>query len=171
MIILVVAVGGLAMLFLLNYGKFSPGRTLTRSKRRPAFKTRYGLNVRQSIPEFEERMIVGMSHERNEVWVAAFCTESEVLRVTANVGSRYKCRATDNVQKWPMVARQLGATQIRQYHSHPAGLGCSMFSPQDRETFESLRSLCFRSRLQFRAYLVHPAFLGFKHRIKPFFEE
>ncbi|NIA10129.1 MAG: hypothetical protein GWP10_10505 [Nitrospiraceae bacterium] len=134
-----------------------------------AFKTRYGLNVKQSISEFEEKMLVGMSRERNEVFVTAFCNESEVLKVTANVGSRYKSHATDNVNNWPAVARRIGAFQIRQYHSHPPVLFSSLFSPQDRETNAVLKSFLERRRLQYHAYLVYRSLFGL--RIKPFYEE
>ncbi len=144
---------------------------LTNVKKRVAFKVRYELNVRQPISEFEEKMRVGMSRERNEVWVTAFCSESEVLRVTANVGSRYKCHATDNVSNWPAVACQVGASQIRQYHSHPPDLFCSALSPQDRETDTRLKSFLKQNGLQYRSYLVYPNLFGFDYRIKPFHEE
>jgi len=165
-----VVAGALAILHLFG-GLSASVKTAPSTTRRAAFKVRYGLNVRQPISEFEEKMRVGMSHERNEVWVAAFCSESEVLKVTANVGSRYKSRASDNVSNWPKEAHRVGASQIRQYHSHPPGLGCSSFSQMDRELYSSLKPFLTQNGLQFQAYLVYPALLGFDYRIKPFFGE
>jgi hypothetical protein len=134
------------------------------TKRRAAFKVRYGLNVRQPISEFEEKILDGMSRERNEVWVAAFCSESEVLKVTANVGSRYKSRASDNVSNWPKETHRVGASQIRQYHSHPPGLGCSSFSQMDRETYRRLKPFLEQHGLQFHAYLVYRELRGYRIR-------
>jgi len=171
------AIGILFWIFVLAFvfylSKRSPGSVKMGPlpKGKVAFKTRYGLNVKQSISEFEEKMLVGMSRERNEVFVTAFCNESEVLKVTANVGSRYKSHATDNVNNWPAVARQIGAFQIRQYHSHPPIPFCSLFSPQDREMYSSLKPFLERRRLQFRAYIVYPSFFGFNYHIRPFYEE
>ena len=149
-------------------GLFDSAKTAQPVKRRAAFKARYRLNVKQPIAEFEEKMLVGMSREHNEVWVAAFCNDREVLRVTANVGSRYKSRATDNVNNWPTVARQVGASQIRQYHSHPPGFGASWFSPQDKEMYSSYKLFLAQHGIQFRAYLVYPRFFGFDYCIRPF---
>jgi len=128
----------LAGCYLIGRWFFPSAKISPSTERRAAFKVRYGLTARQPISEFEEKMLVGMSRERNEVWVAAFCSESEVLKVTANVGSRYKSRATDNVNNWPAAARKVGASQIRQYHSHPPGLFCSVLSPPDREMYSCL---------------------------------
>lgn len=139
--------------------------------RRAAFKVRYELNMRQPISQFEEKLLVGMSRENNEVWAAAFCNDREVLKVTANVGSRYKSRPTDKVNDWPRVARQIGATQIRVYHSHPPGIFCSAFSALDRETYGNLKLFLGQNRIQFQGYLVYAAFLGSGYRIKPFFGE
>lgn len=169
-LVIFVLAGALAVLYLFG-GLSGSVKTSPSTKRRAAFKVRYGLNVRQPISEFEEKMLDGMSRERNEVWVAAFCSESEVLKVTANLGSRYKSRASDNVSNWPKVAHQVGASQIRQYHSHPLGLGCSLFSPLDRQTYGSVKPFLEQNGLKFHAYLVYPALLGFSYRIKPFFGE
>ena len=171
-VLVFILAGGLGLAMLRFFGAL-PGsvKTAHSGRRRVAFKVRHGLNVRQPISEFEEKMLEGMSCEQNEVWVAAFCSEGEVLRVTANVGSRYKSHASDSVNTWPKVARQVGASQIRQYHSHPYGLGCSLFSPMDRELYGSMKRFLGSHGLTVRAYLVHPELLGFRHRIKPFFGE
>ncbi len=166
-VVVLVLVGALALLYLFREASDS-GRSLPATKRQAAFKVRYGLNVRQPIAEFEAKMLDGMRRERNEVWVAAFCNESEVLRVTANVGSRRKSHATDNLANWPTVAQQVGASRIRHYHSHPPALGCSLFSPMDEEMYSNLRSFLERHGLQFNAFLVYPGFLGLDYRIKPF---
>ncbi len=140
-------------------------REVAKPTRKSAFKTQYGLSERQPISQFEKRMIDGISQERNEVWVTAFCKGSEVLVATANVGSRFKCGPSDDVAKWPERAYHRGATQIRQYHSHPFALGCSIFSSEDRKTHRELHDFLERHELQFDSYLIYPGILG-SYRIK-----
>ena len=143
------------------FGGHSSSTSRTSSaKRRPAFKVRHGLNARQPISVFEEKMLAGMSRERNEVWVTAFCSESEVLRVTANVGSRYKSRATDDVSNWPNEARRGSATQIRQYHSHPPCFGRSQPSRTDLDSHRTLKRFVEQYDLGYGSYIAYPGLFG-----------
>jgi len=74
-VLLIFVLAAVAVLSL--FGRLSDSAKKPRStKQRAAFKARYGLNAQQSISEFEQKMLVGMSRERNEVWVAAFCSGS-----------------------------------------------------------------------------------------------
>ncbi len=137
-----------------------PQKKKEKRPRRPAFKKLYDLNRVQPIEEFERKMIEGMLKEDKEVFVTAFCDSYRVLKVTASRGSKFSCRPSDNYYKWADIARKVGATEIRQYHSHPPVFGRSFISRQDRESHKFFASLLKPSGIKFRSFVVYPSRLG-----------
>jgi hypothetical protein len=158
----------LVVLFILFYASTNgtsrgeqESRARSRSSlRRAPFKAQYGLNTRQSIEEFECRMLQGMSATTREVAVTAFCRDGVVLGVFANVGSRRQVHSTADVNLWPDRARKLGATHLRRYHSHPPGLGCSVPSTVDSNSHLALKEFLEQHDLRIESFLVYPRLLG-----------
>ena len=144
--------------FLLKIGSKNKPRGST--QRRLPFKKRYDLDRRQPINIFEEKMAKAMLSEGKEVFVTAFCKANKVLTVTATVGSKNQCRPSDNFHNWGNKAYRLGATQIRQYHNHPAVLGRSFISAKDRESNAFFCTLLEGDRIEFVSFLVFPSRLG-----------
>lgn len=132
------------------------GRRRRRKARRLPFKKHYDLDRYQSISEFERRMIQGMIREHKEVFVTAFCSRKEVITATATIGSRFRCRPSDNALEWGAKACRLHATEIRQYHNHPAGRGASRVSPMDKESHRHFKELVEPYGIRFRSFLVYP---------------
>ena len=131
-----------------------------RRTRRPAFKALYDLNTRQSIAQFERKMCDGMRKEGKEVCVTAFCHGREVLAATASIGSRFKCEPADNPRMWGPKACRIGATEIRQYHNHPAVRGRSAFSRADEAAYLAWRPVVEAYGVHFRSFMVHPGLFG-----------
>jgi len=105
-----------------------------------AFKKAYAL-VGKSVAHLEEALAVGMHRERREVFVTAFIRGGVAVRVTASIGSPYRCAAADNPARWAKHVDRLGCDEIRQYHNHPVHNGMTRPSPTDFRTSGSLRRL------------------------------
>lgn len=120
---------------------------------RSQFKKHYDLSGR-NLEEFERLLAIGMRHEHREVWVAAFCRSQHVVRVTASIGSAYRCRPSDDLARWPDHAEELGCTSIRQYHNHPGSCRSTSASPQDRQTSRAIEKLVNDAGIEFRSYIV-----------------
>lgn len=104
------------------------------------FKKAYDLNGR-SVRGLEEALSVGMYRERREVFVTAFVRAGVAVRVTASIGSPFRCSAADNPARWSEHAERLGCDEIRQYHNHPVHNGTTRPSSTDVKTSASLKSL------------------------------
>lgn len=104
------------------------------------FKTAYSLNGK-SIDEFETALAIGMRREDKEVYVTAFVRAGIVLRVTASIGSKYRCKPADDVHLWSGHVTRLGCDEIRQYHSHPVFDGETSPSKQDYVSTQYLDSI------------------------------
>ena len=105
-----------------------------------AFKKAYAL-AGKSVAQLEEALAVGMYRERREVFVTAFMRDGVAVRVTASIGSPYRCAAADNPARWAEHVDRLGCDEIRQYHNHPAHNGTTRPSPTDFRTSGSLRRM------------------------------
>jgi DNA repair protein RadC len=151
---------------LLLLGRFWK-RTARPRRRASPFKERYDLNRCQPIPEFERKLARAMFAEVKEVFVTAFCTENEVLRVTATIGTTYRCRPSDRVDLWGQRAVQLQATQVRQYHNHPHIRGRSKPSRQDYRSNKSMRSRVEPYGIRFHGFLIYKPWLG-RYTIKEY---
>ncbi len=149
-----------AIIFLIWIFRRPAGKQKKIRKRKPPFKTRYGLNQIQPIGTFERKMVHGMFNEGREVFVTAFVNDTHVLRVTATIGSKYSCHASDDVTLWGEKACEIGATKIRQYHNHPAVYGRSRPSQTDRRTNASLKSWVAPWGVELQSILVYKSRLG-----------
>jgi hypothetical protein len=138
-----------------------------KKKRRPPFKDLYDLNRRQPVNVFEQKMIKGMFSEGKEVFVTAFCRGDEVLRVTANIGSKYRCRPADDYTNWGWKAQEMGGTEIRQYHNH-LGKGEAKFSKTDKRNYPIFREHVEPFGIKIRFFLVYPRRLIGGYTIREF---
>jgi len=120
---------------------------------RARFKTHYELTGKRVV-EFEKTLVVGMRQERKEVWVAAFCKGNAVVRVTATIGSAFRCRPSDDVRQWSRIARNLGCTEIRQYHNHPGHYRRTKASSIDIQTSRTIQEFLPHSNICCRFYIV-----------------
>jgi hypothetical protein len=82
------------------------------------FKQAYDLAGR-SVHHLEEALSVGMFRERREVFVTAFMRRGVAVRVTASIGSPFRCSPADDPIRWKDYIERLGCDEIRQYHNHP----------------------------------------------------
>lgn len=149
----------IAIIVFLLWIVFKDEFTNSRRKRR-TFKSYYDLDRKQPIREFEQKMIEGMDREGKEVFVTAFCNKNKVLRVFASIGSKYKCKPSDNYTKWGKRAKKYGATQIRQYHNHP-GLYKGNPSSLDKKTAVYFEKFVGQD-VNLKNYIVYRGFLGYK---------
>lgn len=117
------------------------------------FKKAYDLNGR-SVRDLEEALSVGMYRERREVFVTAFVRAGVVVRVTASIGSPFRCSAADNPALWQKHAERLGCDEIRQYHNHPVHDGKTGPSPKDVKTTAALKALMGSCRSQLRSLII-----------------
>jgi hypothetical protein len=120
---------------------------------RSLFKKHYDLSGK-ALQEFERLVAIGMRHERREVWVAAFCRGEMVMRVTATIGSAYRCKPSDDLSQWPYHAEKLHCTSIRLYHNHPGSCRSTNPSAQDRRTAHVIDNLLTDVGLDFHSYIV-----------------
>ena len=68
-----------AVLFLILIFMWLVGKKKKIRKRKPPFKTLYGLNQIQPIGTFERNMVHGMFNEGREVFVTAFVNDTHVF--------------------------------------------------------------------------------------------
>lgn len=104
------------------------------------FKAAYDLEGK-TVYELEESLSVGMFREHREVFVTAFMKAGRTVRVTASIGSPYRCKAADDPAQWMHHVERLKCDEIRQYHNHPVHNGRTEPSPIDFRTSRSLKSL------------------------------
>lgn len=122
------------------------------------FKTYYGVTEKQSISTFEHNMTTGMFCERKEIFVTAFCRDSVVERVTASIGSDFRCSNADDVRKWPNHAKRLNCNEIRQYHNHPNFTSRERVSYSDMKTHNQIAQYFSNSDTKFRSFLIYANF-------------
>jgi hypothetical protein len=104
------------------------------------FKAAYEL-AGKSLADLEEALSVGMYRERREIFVTAFMRDRIAVRVTASIGSPYRCAAADNPARWAGHLERLGCDEIRQYHNHPTHTGTTSPSGTDFRTARRLKAL------------------------------
>lgn len=102
------------------------------------FKRTYEL-VGRSVRDLEEALSVGMFRERREVFVTAFMRGEVAVRVTASIGSPFRCSAADNPARWREHVVKLRCDEVRQYHNHPDHNGSTQPSALDIRTSGSLK--------------------------------
>jgi len=104
------------------------------------FKAAYVLTGK-SLRELEEALSVGMYRERREIFVTAFMRGHVAVRVTASIGSPYRCAAADDPARWAGHLERLGCDEIRQYHNHPVHTGTTRPSLTDLKTSRRLKAV------------------------------
>jgi hypothetical protein len=104
------------------------------------FKQVYSLAGRP-VRDLEEALSVGMFRERHEVFVTAFMRDGVAVRVTASIGTPFRCRAADNPARWKDHVARLGCDEIRQYHNHPEHNGSTVPSKTDIRSSGAIRRL------------------------------
>jgi hypothetical protein len=104
------------------------------------FKQVYSLAGRP-VRDLEEALSVGMFRERHEVFVTAFMRDGVAVRVTASIGTPFRCRAADNPARWKDHVARLGCDEIRQYHNHPEHSGSTVPSKTDIRSSGAIRRL------------------------------
>jgi hypothetical protein len=114
--------------------------TYRERRKRERFKQAYELTGR-SVRGLEEALSVGMYRERREVFVTAFIRGGVTVRVTASIGSPFRCAASDDPARWRDHVERLGCDEVRQYHNHPVHTGSTRPSPTDVRTAAALRSV------------------------------
>lgn len=144
----------LAVIESISKGNATYGNTNKKNRKIP-FKKKYELDRNQSIKEFEKKMIAGMFEVNKEIFVAAFIKDDEVLNVTATIGGKYSCRASDNVEMWGAKATKIGANKIFQYHNHPDIFGRSIPSSKDYDSHRNLFQDLKYYRIEFKSFLVY----------------
>jgi hypothetical protein len=118
------------------------------------FKSAYDLKGK-TVADFERHMAIGMHHEIDEVYVTAFVREDTVVRVTASIGSAFRCRPADDPGRWREHAIRLRCTEIRQYHNHPTRSNRTSPSRPDIASAGSLRQLLGDQSQLLRNYIVY----------------
>jgi hypothetical protein len=117
------------------------------------FKKAYNL-VGRPVTELEEALSIGMYRERREVFVTAFIRHGIAVRVTASIGSPFRCSASDNPIKWKRHLQRLGCDEIRQYHNHPDHNGSTRPSTTDIKTSRSLKELLGTDGAKLRSLII-----------------
>jgi len=115
------------------------------------FKKAYHLSG-QTLYELEEALSVGMYRERREIFVTAFMRKGVTVRVTAAIGSPYRCSPADKPGKWEYHCERLGCRQIRQYHNHCVDSGKTEPSQMDYKTSKVLESVI--NGIEFRSFII-----------------
>jgi len=117
------------------------------------FKRAYDLSGKP-LRNLEEALSVGMCREQREVFVTVFMRGGMSVRVTASIGSPFRCSASDNPTRWKDHARRLKCDEIRQYHNHPVHNGVTRPSPTDIRTSESLNKLLGQQGAKLRSFII-----------------
>ena len=117
------------------------------------FKQAYDLAGR-SVRDLEEALSIGMFRERREVFVTAFMRREIVVRVTASIGSPFRCSAADNPARWKDHIEKLDCDEIRQYHNHPVHNGSTCPSSTDVKSCGSLKVLLGPHASKLRSLII-----------------
>ncbi len=122
-------------------------------KRGEPFKSAYELAGRDTRA-LEEALAVGMHREGREVFVTAFMREGRALRVTASIGSPFRCSAADDPSRWAGHVERLGCDEVRQYHNHPEHGGHTRPSRADLRANAALRRLMGAHHDKLRSFVL-----------------
>ncbi len=115
------------------------------------FKKAYCLSGK-TLHDLEEALSVGMYREEREIFVTAFMRKGITVRVTASIGSKYRCSPADKLGKWKYHYKRLGCDQIRQYHNHSVHNGKTRPSYEDYKTSKLIES--HLSGIEFRSFII-----------------
>lgn len=93
--------------------------------------------------------------EVKEVFVTAFMRNGVAVRVTASIGSAYRCSSADNPRRWPDHIRRLGWDEIRHYHNHPTMSNKTSPSETDYESYRKAKSLLGTHAPKLRSFIIY----------------
>lgn len=117
------------------------------------FKRVYGLAGRP-VRDLEEALSVGMFREQREVFVTAFMRDGIAVRVTASIGTPFRCSAADDPSRWQDHVVRLGCDEIRQYHNHPEHRGSTAPSMTDIRSSRTIRKLLGPHGAKLRSLII-----------------
>ena len=118
------------------------------------FKKAYDLQGKD-IKSCEERLAVGMNREKKEIFVTCFIKSGKILRVTASIGSAFRCSASDNPRYWRGHIDRLSCDEIRQYHNHPINNNHTRPSIVDHKTSKSLKEILGKHKDKLRSFIIY----------------
>jgi len=118
------------------------------------FKTAFELAGRP-VEEAEHVLGVGMYKEGREVWVTTFVRSGVVVKANAAIGWSSGCRAAEDLRRWPAHLARLDASEIRQYHNHPAHGNSTRPSPADFRSAAALKRLLGARGHALRTFVVY----------------
>ena len=118
------------------------------------FKRAYGLEG-MTLKVLEEALSVAMYREGKEVFVTAFMRAEVAIRVTASIGSPFRCGPADDPSRWGTYIDRLSCDEIRQYHNHPVHNGRTAPSPEDFRSSRSLKSSLNRHADKLRSFIIY----------------
>jgi len=107
-----------------------------------------------TVPALEEALAVGMFRERREVFVTAFMRSGSAVRVTASIGTPFRCRAADNPSRWKAHIGRLRCDEIRQYHNHLEHNGTTVPSATAVRTSGAIRMLLGEHGPKLRSLII-----------------
>lgn len=117
------------------------------------FKQAYDLAGR-SVRDLEEALSIGMFREWREVFVTAFMRCGVAVRVTASVGSPFRCSAADNPARWKDHVKRLDCDEIRHYHNHPVHNGSTRPSATDIKSSGTIKLLLGPDGSKLRSLII-----------------
>lgn len=118
------------------------------------FKKAYALSGK-TIADLEETLAVGMYFEVKEVFVTAFVVDGTAVRVTASIGSLFRCSASDNPLGWRNHITRLGCDEVRQYHNHPTHNNKTEPSAMDYRSCQSTKRILREHADKLRSFIVY----------------
>jgi hypothetical protein len=118
------------------------------------FKKAYDLQGK-FIRDCEERLAVGMNREKKEIFVTCFIKSGKVQRVTASIGSAFRCSASDDPRNWKKHIERLSCDEIRQYHNHPITNNRTHPSVVDHKSSKSLQEILGKHKDILRSYIIY----------------
>jgi hypothetical protein len=125
-----------------------------RRRKGEQFKRAYDLSGR-TVEEFEEALAVGMKHEQKEVFVTAFVNGGKVVRVTASIGSPFRCSNADNPRLWKDHIDRLECDSLLQYHNHSVSNNSTVPSLQDYTTHKRIGEELGRHAGRLKSLIVY----------------
>jgi len=117
------------------------------------FKRTYNLAGRQ-VRDLEQALSVGMHRERREVFVTVFVRAGIAVRVTASIGSPFRCSASDDPTRWGDHVERLGCDAIFQYHNHPMYNGITGPSDTDYRCSKALMRVLGSHSAKLRSFVI-----------------
>ena len=123
-------------------------------KKGQQFKVAYSLSGRR-VHDLERALAVGMRREAKEVFVTVFVRDEVAARVTASIGSPYRCWNADDPSRWASYITRLECSELRQYHNHPVSNNRTEPSRPDLLTSKQLRSVLGEHADKLRSFIIY----------------